>query len=64
MKKSNVILAIIIAVLAYMVAKRSGKLSMFTDPMMMKKPADQRIDSVADIAVESGACGFRPQMTA
>jgi hypothetical protein len=64
MKKSNVIILIIIAILAYLVAKRSGKLSMFSDPMIMKKPVGQRVDSVADIAVESGACGFMPQMNA
>jgi len=64
MKNRNIVLLILIAIVAYIILKRSGKLSMFVDPMMMMKPADQRVDSVADIAVESGACGFRPQMTA
>lgn len=62
MKKSDVIMLIVIAVLAYLVAKRSGKLSMYGP--MRQQMAGGNANSVADVAAESGACGFMPQMNA
>lgn len=61
MKKYNAIVLILLVILAYYMVSRSGKLSMF-DGLKPVFGGDKKINSVADIAVESGACGLAPQL--